>query len=184
MNLRDKMLQLEQRMNAQVLGQENVVRMLIIALLCDGHILLEGLPGLAKTRAVRELARHILGEFRRIQFTPDLLPSDITGSEIYQQNASRERGAVSFSPGTGFRQRDSGGRNQPRLGPRGVGAAGGDAPSSATSPWRAKKLAAAGRVYGAGDAEPRRPGRHLAATGSPARPLSDESTGRLSIKRA
>ena len=51
MNLRDKMLQLEQRMNAQVLGQENVVRMLLIALLCDGHILLEGLPGLAKTRA-------------------------------------------------------------------------------------------------------------------------------------
>ncbi len=63
MNLRDKMLQLEQRMNAQVLGQENVVRMLIIALLCDGHILLEGLPGLAKTRAVRELARHILASF-------------------------------------------------------------------------------------------------------------------------
>ncbi|MCP5933937.1 AAA family ATPase, partial [Klebsiella pneumoniae] len=81
MNLREKMLQLEQRMNAQVLGQENVVRMLLIALLCDGHILLEGLPGLAKTRAVRELARHIAGEFRRIQFTPDLLPSDITGSE-------------------------------------------------------------------------------------------------------
>lgn len=102
MNLRDKMLQLEQRMNAQVLGQENVVRMLIIALLCDGHILLEGLPGLAKTRAVRELARHILGEFRRIQFTPDLLPSDITGSEIYQQNASREEEQFRFRPGPVF----------------------------------------------------------------------------------
>ncbi|EMJ5249822.1 MoxR family ATPase [Klebsiella aerogenes] len=102
MNLREKMLQLEQRMNAQVLGQENVVRMLIIALLCDGHILLEGLPGLAKTRAVRELARHILGEFRRIQFTPDLLPSDITGSEIYQQNASREEEQFRFRPGPVF----------------------------------------------------------------------------------
>lgn len=102
MNLRDKMLQLEQRMNAQVLGQENVVRMLIIALLCDGHILLEGLPGLAKTRAVRELARHIAGEFRRIQFTPDLLPSDITGSEIYQQNASREEEQFRFRPGPVF----------------------------------------------------------------------------------
>ncbi|HBS5781642.1 TPA: MoxR family ATPase [Klebsiella aerogenes] len=102
MNLCDKMLQLEQRMNAQVLGQENVVRMLIIALLCDGHILLEGLPGLAKTRAVRELARHILGEFRRIQFTPDLLPSDITGSEIYQQNASREEEQFRFRPGPVF----------------------------------------------------------------------------------
>ncbi|HBR6842743.1 TPA: MoxR family ATPase [Klebsiella aerogenes] len=102
MNLRDKMLQLEQRMNAQVLGQENVVRMLLIALLCDGHILLEGLPGLAKTRAVRELARHIAGEFRRIQFTPDLLPSDITGSEIYQQNASREEEQFRFRPGPVF----------------------------------------------------------------------------------
>ncbi|MGG8292553.1 AAA family ATPase [Klebsiella sp. 141130] len=102
MNLRDKMLRLEQRMNAQVLGQENVVRMLLIALLCDGHILLEGLPGLAKTRAVRELARHIAGEFRRIQFTPDLLPSDITGSEIYQQNASREEEQFRFRPGPVF----------------------------------------------------------------------------------
>ena len=102
MNLREKMLQLEQRMNAQVLGQENVVRMLLIALLCDGHILLEGLPGLAKTRAVRELARHIAGEFRRIQFTPDLLPSDITGSEIYQQNASREEEQFRFRPGPVF----------------------------------------------------------------------------------
>ncbi len=102
MSLREKMLQLEQRMNTQVLGQENVVRMLLIALLCDGHILLEGLPGLAKTRAVRELARHIAGEFRRIQFTPDLLPSDITGSEIYQQNAGREEEQFRFRPGPVF----------------------------------------------------------------------------------
>ena len=96
---REKLLQLEQRMNEQVLGQEELVRMLIIALLCDGHVLLEGLPGLAKTRAVRELARHVEGDYRRIQFTPDLLPSDITGSEIYQQNASLARcSAISFSP--------------------------------------------------------------------------------------
>lgn len=53
---REKLLELEQKMNQQVLGQEELVRMLIIALLCDGHVLLEGLPGLAKTRAVRELA--------------------------------------------------------------------------------------------------------------------------------
>lgn len=102
MNIRENILQLEQRMNAQVLGQETLVRMLIIALLCDGHILLEGLPGLAKTRAVRELAGHISGEFRRIQFTPDLLPSDITGSEIYQQNATREEDQFRFRPGPVF----------------------------------------------------------------------------------
>ena len=102
MNSRDKLLQLEQRMNTQVLGQEELVHMLLISLLCDGHVLLEGLPGLAKTRAVRELARHVEGEFRRIQFTPDLLPSDITGSEIYQQNATREEDQFRFRPGPVF----------------------------------------------------------------------------------
>jgi MoxR-like ATPase len=102
MNSAEKLLQLEQRMNMQVLGQEELIRMLIIALLCDGHVLLEGLPGLAKTRAVRELACHVEGEFRRIQFTPDLLPSDITGSEIYQQNATREEDQFRFRPGPVF----------------------------------------------------------------------------------
>ncbi|MCE0813369.1 MoxR family ATPase [Buttiauxella sp. S04-F03] len=102
MTNREKLLELEQRMNEQVLGQESLVRMLIVALLCDGHVLLEGLPGLAKTRAVRELAKHVDGEFRRIQFTPDLLPSDITGSEIYQQNATREEDQFRFRPGPVF----------------------------------------------------------------------------------
>lgn len=102
MNTREKLLELEQKMNTQILGQEELVRMLIIALLCDGHVLLEGLPGLAKTRAVRELAAHVEGEFRRIQFTPDLLPSDITGSEIYQQNATREEDQFRFRPGPVF----------------------------------------------------------------------------------
>ena len=102
MTNREKLLELERRKNQQVLGQESLVRMLIVALLCDGHVLLEGLPGLAKTRAVRELAKHIEGEFRRIQFTPDLLPSDITGSEIYQQNATREEDQFRFRPGPVF----------------------------------------------------------------------------------
>ena len=102
MTNREKLLELEQRMNEQVLGLESLVRMLIVALLCDGHVLLEGLPGLAKTRAVRELAKHVEGEFRRIQFTPDLLPSDITGSEIYQQNATREEDQFRFRPGPVF----------------------------------------------------------------------------------
>lgn len=102
MTLREKMLALEAAMNQQVLGQENLVRMLVIALLCDGHVLLEGLPGLAKTRAVRALAEHVEGEFRRIQFTPDLLPSDITGSEIYQQQATREEDQFRFRPGPVF----------------------------------------------------------------------------------
>ena len=102
MNNREKLLRLEQRMNEQVLGQENLVRMLIIGLLCDGHVLLEGLPGLAKTRAVRALSRHIDGDYSRIQFTPDLLPSDSTGSEIYQQHATSEQEQFRFRPGPVF----------------------------------------------------------------------------------
>lgn len=102
MEIRQKILALEAQMNLQVLGQQELVRMLIIALLCDGHVLLEGLPGLAKTRAVRELARHIEGDYKRIQFTPDLLPSDITGSDIYQQNATREEDQFRFRPGPVF----------------------------------------------------------------------------------
>ncbi|MFT4270297.1 MAG: MoxR family ATPase [Pantoea sp.] len=102
MELRQKLLALEASMNEQVIGQHELVRMLLIALLCDGHVLLEGLPGLAKTRAVRTLAGHLEGEYRRIQFTPDLLPSDITGSEIYQQHAEREEDQFRFRPGPVF----------------------------------------------------------------------------------
>jgi MoxR-like ATPase len=72
---------LQKRMNASIIGQENIVERLIIGLLANGNLLVEGLPGLAKTRAVRAMAKSIDSEFSRIQFTPDLLPSDVTGSE-------------------------------------------------------------------------------------------------------
>ena len=74
---------LEDRMNASVLGQEHIVSRLIMGLLADGNILVEGLPGLAKTRAVRAMADAIEGKFSRIQFTPDLLPLDVTGTEQF-----------------------------------------------------------------------------------------------------
>jgi MoxR-like ATPase len=69
---------------SQVLGQEVLVERMLIALLADGHILVEGAPGLAKTRAINVLSRGIEGDFHRIQFTPDLLPADLTGTEIYR----------------------------------------------------------------------------------------------------
>jgi MoxR-like ATPase len=72
---------LQKRMNASIIGQENIVERLIIGLLANGNLLVEGLPGLAKTRAVRAMAKSIDSKFSRIQFTPDLLPSDVTGSE-------------------------------------------------------------------------------------------------------
>src|SRR5210317_754065 len=73
---------LQERMAQSIIGQESVIENLLIALLANGNILMEGLPGLAKTRAVKSLAKNMEADFSRIQFTPDLLPSDITGSEV------------------------------------------------------------------------------------------------------
>jgi len=80
---------LEQWLSGQIIGQTHLVQRLIIALLADGHLLVEGAPGLAKTRAIKSLAEGLEGSFHRIQFTPDLLPGDVTGTEIYRpQEAS------------------------------------------------------------------------------------------------
>jgi MoxR-like ATPase len=73
---------------ATIVGQQGVIESLLLALLCNGHILLEGPPGLAKTLACRSLAAALEGEFKRIQFTPDLLPSDIVGTRIFDQRES------------------------------------------------------------------------------------------------
>ena len=75
---------LEDWLCRQVIGQQHLVERLLIALLADGHLLVEGAPGLAKTRAIKSLAEGIEGSFHRIQFTPDLLPGDVTGTEIYR----------------------------------------------------------------------------------------------------
>jgi MoxR-like ATPase len=80
---------LEDWLSSQIIGQSHLVQRLIIALLADGHLLVEGAPGLAKTRAIKSLAEGLEGSFHRIQFTPDLLPGDVTGTEIYRpQEAS------------------------------------------------------------------------------------------------
>ncbi|OED44959.1 AAA family ATPase [Endozoicomonas sp. (ex Bugula neritina AB1)] len=93
-------LELENRINKEVLGQQEVIRSILLTLLCDGNLLLEGLPGLAKTRVIRVLAKHLEGDFRRLQFTPDLLPSDITGAEVYFQD--KEQNGFRFRPGPLF----------------------------------------------------------------------------------
>jgi len=81
---------LEDSMNASVLGQEHVVSRLIMGLLADGNILVEGLPGLAKTRAVRAMADAIDGKFSRIQFTPDLLPTDVIGTQLLYEGNGKQ----------------------------------------------------------------------------------------------
>ncbi len=85
-------------MSQQIIGQEKLIDRLLIALLADGHLLVEGAPGLAKTKAIKNLSEGIEGDFHRIQFTPDLLPSDITGTEIYRP----EDGSFRFQQGPIF----------------------------------------------------------------------------------
>ena len=91
---------LRARMGQAIIGQERVIERLLIALLADGNVLVEGLPGVAKTRAVKALAKNLDAEFRRIQFTPDLLPTDVVGSEVYYQVPGG--GEFRFEPGPVF----------------------------------------------------------------------------------
>ncbi len=92
--------QLQSRVSQSIIGQEEVVERLILALLANGNVLMEGLPGLAKTRAIKTLADHLESDFSRIQFTPDLLPADITGSDMYFEEGGK--GTFQFQPGPIF----------------------------------------------------------------------------------
>ncbi|MFZ1624894.1 MAG: MoxR family ATPase [Gammaproteobacteria bacterium] len=85
-------------LSTAIIGQAALVDSLLIALLADGHLLVEGAPGLAKTTAVKTLASHIEADFQRLQFTPDLLPSDLTGTDIWRQQEAR----FEFQPGPLF----------------------------------------------------------------------------------
>ncbi|KTC88045.1 MULTISPECIES: AAA family ATPase [Legionella] len=96
--VQQQLLQLSEHLNGRILGQKGLVSRLLIALLADGHLLVEGAPGLAKTRAVKELSSVVEGDFHRIQFTPDLLPGDLTGTDIYHP----ENGSFVFQPGPIF----------------------------------------------------------------------------------
>ncbi|MBK1872059.1 MoxR family ATPase [Marinobacter sp. 1-3A] len=98
MSLQHTFGELRAQLAKRIIGQEKLVDRLLIALLADGHLLVEGAPGLAKTTAIKALADHLTGDFHRIQFTPDLLPSDVTGSEIYRA----ETGLFEFQRGPIF----------------------------------------------------------------------------------
>lgn len=85
-------------LNKNIVGQQQLVERLVIALLADGHLLVEGAPGLAKTKAIKTLSQGLEADFHRIQFTPDLLPADITGSDIYRP----QQGTFEFQAGPLF----------------------------------------------------------------------------------
>lgn len=89
---------LRQYLGQHIIGQHHLINSMLIGLLSDGHMLVEGMPGLAKTTAIKSLAGAIEGEFHRIQFTPDLLPADLIGTDIYHQ----EKGIFEFRPGPLF----------------------------------------------------------------------------------
>lgn len=96
--LYEKVEEIRSNQNRKVVGQKSLTDALLISLLCEGHLLIEGLPGLAKTRAVKNFAECVSGSFGRIQFTPDILPSDITGNDIYDPATS----SFKFTPGPVF----------------------------------------------------------------------------------
>ncbi|MFC3909803.1 AAA family ATPase [Legionella dresdenensis] len=96
--MQQQILQIKNYLNERILGQQALISRLLIALLADGHLLVEGAPGLAKTRAVKELSSVVEGDFHRIQFTPDLLPGDLTGTDVFHP----QDGSFVFQPGPVF----------------------------------------------------------------------------------
>jgi MoxR-like ATPase len=98
MSVREQFQKLESHASGLIIGQAHLINRMLIALLCDGHLLVEGAPGLAKTRAIKVLAESIEGNFHRLQFTPDLLPADLTGTDIYRP----QEGTFEFRKGPLF----------------------------------------------------------------------------------
>ena len=170
------MLELKKRIGKSVLGQEHLVESMLIGLLANGNLLIEGLPGLAKTRAVKTLAKHLAADLSRVQFTPDLLPSDVTGAEIYVQT-------------------DKGGQFQFQKGPifgnlvlaDEINRAPAKVQSALLEAMEERQVTVAGKTYKLPDlfmvlatAEPDRAGGHLSAAGGAARPLPDACRHHLS----
>ena len=105
MSAREQVATLEQGMGRAIVGQRDVIRRLIIGLLANGNLLVEGLPGLAKTRAIKALAKNLEADFSRIQFTPDLLPADVTGTDMLYRDGSSQNSVGAefrFHPGPIF----------------------------------------------------------------------------------
>ena len=99
-NTQNSITQLRAALDGAIVGQAQLLDRLVVTLLAGGHVLVEGLPGLAKTTAVKSLADAIHASFQRVQFTPDLLPGDLTGTDIYNPN----EGSFDFSQGPLFHE--------------------------------------------------------------------------------
>ena len=164
---------LRQEIGRVIVGQQNLIDRLLVGLVGNGHLLLEGVPGLAKTLSLKTLAAAAQAKFQRMQFTPDMLPADIVGTMIYNPRD----GYVPHQARPGLQQSDSRRRNQSCSGQGAERVAGSDA--GAPGHARRRHLSAARAVPGHGDAEPDRAGRHLPAARSPGRPVHAQDPRRL-----
>ena len=172
---------LQHELRKVIVGQDAVVEEILIAFLAGGHCLLRGVPGLAKTLIIKTLADAVHLKFSRIQFTPDLMPSDILGTEVIEEDRTTGTRAIRFMPGPDLRQHHPRRRDQPDAAEDAVGAARGDAGVSGDD-WR-QALCARPAAVRAGHAEPDRAGRHLSAAGGAARSLHAQRGDRLPIGR-
>ncbi len=168
-----RLAQVRHELGRVIVGQDRVVDRLLVAVLADGHVLLEGAPGLGKTLLLATLARILGGSFNRIQFTPDLIPSDIVGTRIFRPSSEVVRRRARADPG----QPGAGRRDQPRPRAGPVGAARGD--GGAAGHGRRSHLPDAAAVPGRGHPEPGRVGGRLSARRGAARSVPDADPGRL-----
>ena len=127
MKLNEAYRLITEQLGRVIVGQQQVIEELLVAMFARGHCLLVGVPGLAKTLMIRTLADALSLDFSRIQFTPDLMPSDITGTEVIQEDKRSGHAGVQVSQGPDLRQRDPGRRDQPHAAQDAGGPAGGDA---------------------------------------------------------
>ena len=100
--MQERINQLKKWLNSKILGQETLIERIIMALLADGHLLVEGAPGLAKTKAIKTLSEGVDADFHRIQFTPDLMPADITGTDVLEVDKETGRRGFRFVEGPIF----------------------------------------------------------------------------------
>ena len=156
---------------------DETLRLCVLALLAEGHVILEDVPGVGKTLLAKALARSLDLRFARIQFTPDLLPSDVTGVSVFNQRSDE----FEFRPGPVFTEPPAGRRDQPRLAEDAVRAA--RVHAGAPGHGRRRDPPAAAPVPGPRDPEPDRVRGHVPAAGGPARPLPAAAEARLSGAR-
>ena len=156
-----------------VVGQDRFLERVMVAMLAQGHLLVEGVPGLAKTLTVKTLANTMRGQFKRIQFTPDLVPADLVGTRIYNQKT----GEFSTSLGPVFAN---------LLLADEINRAPAKVQSALLEVMQERQVTIAGETHKVpepvprdGDAEPDRDRRHLPAARGAGRPLHDEGAGRL-----